>query len=115
MFNRGVEQGNALSTEWNFGDGESETVGTDEFQVTKVTHTFTQPGEHTIIYTIHTDDLQTPGNCHGETPGRRRRNQRSRDDHLPAGCADSGRREHRGVHGFSVGDTGADGAVGGVD
>jgi PKD domain len=55
-----VEQGNALSVAWNFGDGESETVGTNEFQVTKVTHTFTQPGEHTITETIHTDDLQTP-------------------------------------------------------
>jgi hypothetical protein len=55
-----VEQGNALSTAWNFGDGESETVSTDQFQTTKVTHTFTQPGEHTISETIHTDDLQTP-------------------------------------------------------
>jgi len=42
------------------GDGESETVGTDEFQTTKVTHAFTQPSEHTITLTIHTDDLQTP-------------------------------------------------------
>ncbi len=55
-----VEQGNALSTAWNFGDGESETVNTDELQTTKVTHTFTQPGFHTITETIHTDDLQTP-------------------------------------------------------
>ncbi len=56
-----VEQGNALSVAWNFGDGETATVNTDELQVTKVTHTFTQPGEHTFTPTIHTDDLQTPG------------------------------------------------------
>jgi hypothetical protein len=35
-------------------------VNTDEFQTTKVTRTFTQPGEHTISETIYTDDLQTP-------------------------------------------------------
>jgi hypothetical protein len=34
-------------------------VNTDELQITKVTHAFTQPGEHTITETIHSDDLQT--------------------------------------------------------
>ncbi len=61
-----VEQGNALSATWNFGDGESETVNTDELQTTKVTHTCTQPGEHPITYTIHTDDLQTPETVTGK-------------------------------------------------
>jgi hypothetical protein len=49
MLNQAEEQGNALSTAWNFGDGESETVNTDELQTTKVTHAFTQPDLRTII------------------------------------------------------------------
>ena len=55
-----VEQANALSVEWNFGDGNTETVSTDEFQTTKATHEYKLGGEHTITETIHTDDLQTP-------------------------------------------------------
>lgn len=55
-----VTQANALSVEWNFGDGETEKVSTDEFLATKTTHTFTVSGEHTITEIIHTDDLQTP-------------------------------------------------------
>ncbi len=81
-------QGNALSVSWNFGDGESETVNTDELQTAKVTHTFTQPGEHTITPTIHTDDLQTPETSHRETPGGRRRTQRSCEDPSRSGLQD---------------------------
>ncbi len=55
-----ISQANALSVEWNFGDGDTETVSTDEFQTTKVTHEYKLGGEHTITETIHTDDLQTP-------------------------------------------------------
>jgi hypothetical protein len=55
-----VAQANALSVEWNFGDGDIETVSTDEFRTTKVTHEYKLGGEHTITETIHTDDLQTP-------------------------------------------------------
>jgi len=55
-----VEQGNALSVEWSFGDGDTETVSTDELRTTKVTHEYKLGGEHTIVETIHTDDLQTP-------------------------------------------------------
>ena len=55
-----VEQANALSVEWSFGDGDTETVSTDEFRTTKVTHEYKLGGEHTITETIHTDDLQTP-------------------------------------------------------
>ncbi len=81
-------QGHALSVSWNFGDGESETVNTDELQTAKVTHTFTQPGEHTITPTIHTDDLQTPETSHRETPGGRRRTQRSCEDPSRSGLQD---------------------------
>ena len=49
MLNQAEERGNALSIIWSFGGGETATVGTDEFQVTKVTHTFTQPDLRTII------------------------------------------------------------------
>jgi PKD domain len=55
-----VEQANALSVEWSFGDGDTETVGTDEFRSTKVTHEYKLGGAHTITERIHTDDLQTP-------------------------------------------------------
>jgi hypothetical protein len=55
-----VEQANALSVEWSFGDGDTESVSTDEFRTTKVTHEYKLGGEHTITETIHTDDLQTP-------------------------------------------------------
>jgi PKD domain len=55
-----VEQANALSVEWSFGDGDTETVGTDEFRSTKITHEYKLGGAHTIVETIHTDDLQTP-------------------------------------------------------
>jgi hypothetical protein len=59
-FSSTVIQANALSVEWNFGDGDTETVSTDEHQTTKVTHEYKLGGEHTITETIHTDDLQTP-------------------------------------------------------
>ena len=55
-----VVQANALSVEWSFGDGDTETVGTDEFRTTKITHEYKLGGAHTITETIHTDDLQTP-------------------------------------------------------
>jgi len=55
-----VEQANALSVEWSFGDGDTETVGNDEFRTTKITHEYKLGGAHTITETIHTDDLQTP-------------------------------------------------------
>jgi PKD repeat protein len=56
-----VTQANALSVEWNFGEGEPpQIVGTDEHQTAEVTHKFEKKGEHTITETIHTDNLATP-------------------------------------------------------
>ncbi len=59
-FSSTVSQANALSVEWNFGDGDTEAVSTDELRTTKITHEYKLGGEHTITETIHTDDLQTP-------------------------------------------------------
>jgi PKD repeat protein len=55
-----MTQANALSVEWNFGDGTTETKSEDEHQQTEVEHTFVQSGELTVTETIHTDDLATP-------------------------------------------------------
>jgi PKD repeat protein len=55
-----MTQANALSVEWNFGDGQTQTVSTDEYQHTEVTHKFVRGGELTVTETIHTDDLATP-------------------------------------------------------
>ncbi len=68
-----VIQGNALSVEWNFGDGTTETV--DELQqcflevkaeegctpqATLVNHKFAKPGNLEVTETIHTDNLANP-------------------------------------------------------
>jgi hypothetical protein len=55
-----VTGANALSVEWNFGDGSTQTVSTDEHEEISVTHAFTKTGELTITETIHDDDLATP-------------------------------------------------------
>jgi PKD repeat protein len=55
-----MTQANALSVEWNFGDGVTKTEGADEYQRTEVTHGFVRGGELTVTETIHTDDLATP-------------------------------------------------------
>jgi PKD repeat protein len=56
-----VTQANALSVEWEFGDGtKAETVSTPEYQNTTVEHAFAQGGKLTIKETIHTDNLTTP-------------------------------------------------------
>ncbi len=59
-FSSQMTQANALSVEWSFGDGQSTTVGADEYQHTEVTHSFVRGGELTVTETIHTDDLDTP-------------------------------------------------------
>jgi PKD repeat protein len=59
-FGSKMTQANALSVEWSFGDGQTATVNTDEYQHTEVTHKFTQGGELTVTETIHTDNLATP-------------------------------------------------------
>ena len=54
-----VTQANALSVEWDFGEGESpQIVATNEHRITEVTHKFAKTS--TINETIHTDDLATP-------------------------------------------------------
>jgi PKD repeat protein len=55
-----VTQANALSVEWNFGDGQTQTDSVDEYRHTEVEHAFVQGGELTVTETIHTDDLATP-------------------------------------------------------
>lgn len=55
-----MTQANALSVEWNFGDGKTETVSLDEYQHPEVTHAFVRGGDLTVTETIHTDDLATP-------------------------------------------------------
>jgi PKD repeat protein len=59
-FSSTMTQANALSVEWDFGDGTTETKSEDEYQHTEVEHTFAQSGELTVTETIHTDDLATP-------------------------------------------------------
>lgn len=59
-FSSTLTQANATSVEWNFGDGETETVETDEYQHTEITHSFARGGELTVTETIHTDNLATP-------------------------------------------------------
>jgi len=58
-FSAKLARANALSVEWNFGDGTSETVAADS-QTTTITHTFTHEGEFSITEKIHTDNLTTP-------------------------------------------------------
>ena len=56
-----VTQGDALSAEWNFGDGTAPvTVSTPEHAEAFVTHKFATGGTHTVKVKIHTDDLASP-------------------------------------------------------
>jgi PKD domain len=59
-FSSTLTQANALSVDWDFGDGEAETGGTDEYQHTEVKHSFVRGGELTVTETIHTDNFATP-------------------------------------------------------
>ncbi len=53
-----LTQANALSVEWEFGDGTAtQTVSTREQQTTEVQHKFAKTGKLTITEKIHTDDL----------------------------------------------------------
>ncbi len=55
-----LTQGNALSVEWEFGDGTKQTVSTNEYETTEVEHQFAAGGALTVTEKIHTDDLATP-------------------------------------------------------
>jgi PKD domain len=54
-----VTQANALSVEWDFGEGEApQVVATNEHRITEIMHKFAKTS--TVTETIHTDDLATP-------------------------------------------------------
>jgi hypothetical protein len=57
-----LTQANALSVEWNFGDGAPVTKVSNRFQTTEVTHKFIKSSKTPleITETIHTDDLAEP-------------------------------------------------------
>jgi hypothetical protein len=55
-----ITQANALSVEWNFGDGSAPTTTTAQYQTSEVTHQFAKGGAFEITETIRTDDLETP-------------------------------------------------------
>ncbi len=59
-FSSTVTQANAVSTEWEFGDGTSETVSTRQQAKTSVEHKFVKQGKLTVTEKIHTDNLATP-------------------------------------------------------
>jgi len=53
-------QANTISIEWEFGDGTTATVTSDQYQTSEVTHQFTKSGVFEVSEKIHTDDLATP-------------------------------------------------------
>ena len=56
-----LTQANALSVEWEFGDGSpTQTVSTRQQQTSSVEHTFLKEGKLTVKERIHTDDLASP-------------------------------------------------------
>ena len=56
-----LTQGNALSAEWDFGDGTAPvTVTTPAQQEALITHKFASGGTHTVTVKVHTDDLASP-------------------------------------------------------
>jgi hypothetical protein len=56
-----VTQANALSTEWEFGDGTTgQTVSKRQQQMTLVEHKFAKEGTLNVVERIHNDDLATP-------------------------------------------------------
>jgi hypothetical protein len=55
-----VTQANALSIEWDFGDGVAQTVSQRQQQATLVQHQFAREGSFTVLEKIHSDDLATP-------------------------------------------------------
>jgi PKD repeat protein len=52
---------NALSVEWDFGDGTAPvTESAYQFETSRIEHTFTGISTHTVKETIHTDNLAEP-------------------------------------------------------
>ncbi|MHB8234356.1 MAG: PKD domain-containing protein [Solirubrobacteraceae bacterium] len=59
-FSSNVKQADALETEWNFGDGTTQTVKEDQFQTTLVKHKYETTGKRTVTEKIHLDDFAAP-------------------------------------------------------
>jgi hypothetical protein len=60
-FSSTVTQANAVSVEWEFGDGSAtQTVGARQQETTLVEHKFLKAGKLTVKEKIHTDNLATP-------------------------------------------------------
>jgi hypothetical protein len=55
-----LAESNALSVEWEFGDGTKELVSEDQLEKTSVKHAFKQVGKLEVTEKIHTDDLAEP-------------------------------------------------------
>lgn len=56
-----IAQANALSVEWNFGDGTPvATESAYQFESSRIEHAFAGTGTDTVVETIHTDNLATP-------------------------------------------------------
>jgi hypothetical protein len=55
-----LTQANALSTEWEFGDGVNQTVEKRQQEKTLVQHQFKKEGALTVVEHINADDLATP-------------------------------------------------------
>jgi PKD repeat protein len=56
-----LTQANALSVEWNFGDGTAPVTETGyQYEASRTEHAFTAPGTRTVKETIHTDNLAEP-------------------------------------------------------
>ncbi len=55
-----MTQANALSTEWEFEPGVTQTVTKRQQKKTSVEHQFLHEGSFTVHESIHTDDLATP-------------------------------------------------------
>jgi hypothetical protein len=60
VFSSEVKQANALSTEWEFEPGVTETVNGRQQETTLVEHKFAHAGKFTVKEKIHSDDLATP-------------------------------------------------------
>jgi hypothetical protein len=53
-------QADSLDVEWDFGDGTTETVATNQRKKPETSHAFAHAGTLTVTAKIHTDDLATP-------------------------------------------------------
>ncbi|MFI4990025.1 MAG: PKD domain-containing protein [Solirubrobacterales bacterium] len=59
-FSSQIKQADALSVEWDFGDGAKQTISTDQFQTSTVKHKYDVKGKYTVTEKIRLDDLADP-------------------------------------------------------